>query len=127
MRSDDWEARIYLDRAARRAGGGRYLAGVGRAPLLGSVDKAKEVVLRENLSTMRATLDKFYADTGKYPDSLEELVSMRYLRVIPIDPLLDSNSAWVVIAPPEKTRGAVYDVKSAATGTARDGSAYRDW
>ena len=49
---------------------------------LGSVDKAKEVVLRENLSTMRATLDKFYADTGKYPDSLEELVSMRYLRVI---------------------------------------------
>ena len=94
---------------------------------LGSVDKAKEVVLRENLSTMRATLDKFYADTGKYPDSLEELVSMRYLRVIPIDPLLDSNSAWVVIAPPEKTRGAVYDDKSAATGTARDGSAYRDW
>ena len=94
---------------------------------LGSVDKAKEGGLRENLSTMRATLDKFYADTGKYPDSLEELVSMRYLRVIPIDPLLDSNSAWVVIAPPEKTRGVVYDVKSAATGTARDGSAYRDW
>ena len=52
---------------------------------------------------------------------------MRYLRVIPIDPLLDSNSAWVVIAPHEKTMGAVSDVKSAANGTARDGSAYRDW
>lgn len=94
---------------------------------LGSVDKAKEVVLRENLSTMRATLDKFYADTGKYPDSLEELVSMRYLRVIPIDPLLDSNSAWVVIAPPEKTKKAIYDVKSATTGTTRNGNAYQDW
>ena len=88
---------------------------------LGSVDKAKEVVLRENLSTMRATLDKFYADTGKYPDSLEELVSMRYLRVIPIDPLLDSNSAWVVIAPPEKTRGVVYDVKYVLPKEAADG------
>jgi general secretion pathway protein G len=94
---------------------------------LGSLDKAREVVLRENLSTMRTTLDKFYADTGKYPDSLEELVSARYLRDIPIDPLLDSNSAWIVIAPPEKIRGTVYDVKSAATGTARDGRAYRDW
>jgi len=38
---------------------------------LGSVDKAKEVVLRENLSTMRATLDKFYADTGKRSPDFE--------------------------------------------------------
>lgn len=94
---------------------------------LGSVDKTKEVVLRENLATIRTMLDKFYADTGRYPESLDELVSARYLRDVPMDPLLESSSSWVVIAPPEKIRGAVYDVKSAAAGTARDGRAYRDW
>lgn len=94
---------------------------------LGSVDKAKEVVLHENLSTLRTTLDKFYADTGRYPETLEELVAARYLRSIPIDPLLDSNAAWVLVAPPEKVRGGVYDVKSSAKGTARDGRAYGDW
>lgn len=94
---------------------------------LGSVDKAKEVVLHENLSTLRITLDKFYADTGRYPETLEELVAARYLRAIPIDPLLESNAAWVLVSPPEKVRGGVYDIKSSAKGTARDGRAYGDW
>lgn len=94
---------------------------------IGSVDKAKELVLRENLATMRTTLDKFYADTGRYPENLEELVTARYLRSIPVDPLTDSSTQWVVIAPPEKVKGTVFDVKSAAVGVARDGRPYKDW
>nr|WP_291519913.1 prepilin-type N-terminal cleavage/methylation domain-containing protein [Acidovorax sp.] len=94
---------------------------------MGSVDAAKEQVLRENLSTLRSTLDKFHADTGRYPESLDELVTARYLRRVPVDPLMDSNTAWVVISPPDKVKGVVFDVKSAAQGMARDGSAFGSW
>ena len=94
---------------------------------MGSVDATKERVLRENLATLRSTLDKYYADTGRYPESLDELVRARYLRSVPVDPFSVGNTEWVLIAPPDKVKGAVFDVKSAAQGNARDGSAYGNW
>jgi general secretion pathway protein G len=94
---------------------------------IGSVDKAKETVLRENLATLRSTIDKYYADTGQYPESLDELVVRRYLRTVPEDPMTESRVTWILIAPPEKLKGTVYDVKSAAAGLGRDGQAYKDW
>ena len=93
----------------------------------GSVDRTKESVLHEDLATMRDSLDKFYADTGKYPDSLEELVTRRYLRSIPVDPITDSSTTWVVIPPANPKKGGVYDVKSGARGKGRDGTLYGDW
>ena len=42
-----------------------------------SLIKAREAVLRENLYNFRSTIDQFYADNGKYPDSLEELTKTR--------------------------------------------------
>jgi len=45
-----------------------------------SIDTSKETVLKENLRTVRETIDKFYGDTGRYPESLEELVERKYLR-----------------------------------------------
>ena len=56
-----------------------------------SVDVSKETVLKENLHSMRETIDKFYADTGRYPESLEELVERKYLRAIPPDPITESK------------------------------------
>lgn len=94
---------------------------------IGNVDKAKESVLRENLSTLRDVLDKFYADTGKYPQALDELVTRKYLRKIPLDPITDSNRSWVVVPPENPDLGAVFDIHSSATARARDGSLYRDW
>jgi general secretion pathway protein G len=94
---------------------------------VGSVDRARELVLRENLATLRTTLDKFHADTGAYPESLDQLVSKRYLRSVPVDPLLDNNRAWLLVPPPQGVRGAVYDVRSSATGQASDGRRYQEW
>jgi general secretion pathway protein G len=94
---------------------------------VGNVDKAKEAVLRENLASLRDSLDKYYADNGKYPPSLDDLVTRKYLRKIPLDPVTDSNRTWVVIPPQDVQKGAVYDIRSGATGRARDGSSYRDW
>lgn len=92
-----------------------------------SMEKSREAVLHANLTLMRQTLDKYYGDTGRYPDALDELVAARYLRAVPLDPITDSTATWVVLPPPQPEMGGVYDVRSGAEGVARDGSAYADW
>jgi general secretion pathway protein G len=79
-----------------------------------NVDRAKEVVLREDLYVLRDAIDKYYSDRGKYPDKLEDLVKRKYLRSVPVDPMTQSSNSWVLIAPEDQTLGAIQDVKSAA-------------
>ncbi|HZM33821.1 MAG TPA: prepilin-type N-terminal cleavage/methylation domain-containing protein [Burkholderiales bacterium] len=85
----------------------------------GRVQRAEEAVLKENLFLMRDALDKHYADAGRYPATLEELVAKRYLRAIPPDPITGSNLTWVAVPPADAKRGGVWDVKSAAKGYER--------
>jgi general secretion pathway protein G len=91
------------------------------------VDEAKDVVLRDNLITVRSTLDKFYGDNGRYPEALEELVEKSYLRTLPVDPITESSKTWQLIAVPDGYKGRVYDIRSSAPGAARDGTSYADW
>ena len=93
----------------------------------GSLQKSKETALRQTLSVTRDALDKFYSDKGKYPDSLDTLVSTRYLRSLPIDPLLDSASNWLLVAPDDPAKGALSDIHSSAEGLGRDGTVIREW
>ena len=78
-------------------------------------------------SSTRDVLDKFYGDTGRYPESLEELVEKRYLRTLPVDPITESGQSWRIVPAPEGYKGNVYDLKSGARGQARDGSNYAEW
>jgi len=94
---------------------------------IGNVDKARESVLRENLASIRDVLDKFYGDTGKYPQSLDDLVTHKYLRKIPLDPVTESNKTWVVVAPENPDLGGVFDVHSGSSALAKDGTLYREW
>lgn len=94
---------------------------------VGRVRRAEEAVLKENLLVMRDALDKHYADVGRYPGTLEELVSRRYLRAIPDDPLTQSSRSWVVVAPTDAKRGGVYDIKSGAKGNGSNGTPYAAW
>lgn len=91
------------------------------------IDKAKETVLQENLHQMRDSIDKFYADRGRYPASLEDLVTQKYLRKIPLDPVTESDRSWLLVPPSDPQKGGIYDVKSGASGASRDGSAYAGW
>jgi len=78
-----------------------------------SLDNGRATVQRQNLTTMRDAIDKFYGDLGRYPDALDELVVRRYLREVPVDPVTEQRN-WVVIAPPDASlAGAVYDVRPA--------------
>ena len=92
-----------------------------------SVDKAKEVVLKEDLVQMRKAIDQFYADRGQYPQRLEDLVERNYLRRIPQDPITESAATWIIVPPREPGLSGVFDVKSGAQGTAMDGTTYSDW
>lgn len=93
----------------------------------GRIVRAEEAVLRQNLTLMREALDRHYADAGRYPAALEELVKKRYLRSIPADPITQSSATWVVIAPDDARKGGVYDVRSGAKGAGANGKAYADW
>jgi general secretion pathway protein G len=99
-----------------------------------SVLRAKEAVLKEDLFQMRDAINKYYFDKKKYPAGLEDLVTARYLREVPVDPISKLRE-WklVMFEPlegeeydPEEAQGVV-DVKSLSQGTALDGTPYADW
>jgi len=89
-------------------------------------DRAKETVLRENLTVMRVSIDHFHADRGRYPQTLQELVEGRYLREVPTDTLTGSRTTWTLVAPADGEAG-IYDVRSGARGKGKDGTDYTTW
>lgn len=78
-----------------------------------ALEAGKIRVQQRNVATLRDAIDKFYADQGRYPQLLDELVEKKYLRQIPQDPITES-SEWEVVSPPDPSLGAVYDVKPVA-------------
>ena len=93
----------------------------------GSVDRSKDTILRQDLSVMREAIDKYYGDKNVYPSSLDDLVTYKYIRKIPKDPITDSDATWVIVAPKSGVAGTVYDIKSGAAGIGADGTPYESW
>ena len=93
--------------------------------------RARESVLREDLYTFRSTIDQYYADQGKYPDSLQEMADKKYLKSVPVDPFTKDNTSWVIMAPPttegQDVKGSVYDVHSGSPLKGSDGTPYNEW
>lgn len=108
------------------------LASIGLTLYGNSVTRAKESVLKEDLFRMRDAIDQYYADKGKYPATIQDLVSDKYLRSIPADPFTNSADTWREIPsepdPQNPTaQPGVYDVRSGSDQTALDGTKYADW
>lgn len=93
----------------------------------GQVDVAREKALLQSLEVMRDSIDKFRADTGKYPATLTELVEKRYLRKLPVDPITESAETWELVPPPDPNESGVWDVRSGARGSGRDGRPFAEW
>ena len=93
--------------------------------------KAKEAALKQNLFTIRAIIDQFYADQGKYPPSLESLIEKGYLRQMPLDPFTKSASTWEEIFEEQKededSPPGVFDLRSGSELTALNGTLYNEW
>jgi len=112
-----------------------------------SVIRAREAVLSDIIYTFRKAIDEYYADTGKYPDALSDLVDKGYLRGLPTDPFTKKNDTWVTVAPPvvltEAVQGEsvlstagttpvletgnVYDVHSGSNLVGSNGTPYNEW
>lgn len=97
-----------------------------------SILQAKEAALRSDLYLMRDAIDQYYADKGRYPETLDALVTERYLRTVPKDPITNETDTWRTV-PAERESGSlsaaagIYDVKSGSQDTAIDGTRYADW
>lgn len=103
---------------------------IAQPSLKQSITRAKEAVLREDLFQIRDALDQYYADNGKYPAQLTDLInqsekSKSYLRGIPKDPFTGAED-WITIAL-ESEEGGVFDVHSASPLVGTDGTAYNTW
>jgi len=91
-----------------------------------SVDRAREVVLKQNLSILRDAIDKYHADTGRYPASLNQLVEDRYIRAVPVDPITEED-VWAELPPPDPEMDGVFDVHTTSDKQALDGTFYEKW
>ena len=93
--------------------------------------KAREAALKQNLFTVRAIIDQFYADRGSYPATLEELVTEQYIRTIPMDPFTKSASTWEEVLEEkdeeDDSPAGIFDIHSGSDQIALDGSSYKEW
>ena len=92
-----------------------------------SLERSKEAVLRQDLSVLRDAIDKYNADLGKRPETLDNLVEHNYIRKIPVDPFTKKAESWVTTASEDSELPGIVDVQSGAQGIALDGSAYLNW
>ena len=96
-----------------------------------SLLRAKESVLKQDLFSLRSSIDQYTLDKEKAPQSLDELVQAGYLRVIPKDPITNQPD-WVPVEDgslmsADQTAPGISDVHSASQQTASDGTAYSTW
>ncbi len=104
------------------------LAGIVGPMLAGSIGRARESTLKEDLFVLRKAIDDYYADNGKYPGELTELVDKRYLRGLPADPVTERRDTWITVrADDGRGTGGIVDVRSGSELAANDGTFYRDW
>jgi len=92
-----------------------------------SLQRSREAVLMQDLVTLRESIDRFYGDSGQYPQTLAALVEKHYLRAIPVDPIARAADKWVVVNSDDPDDAGIKDVKSGAEGTGENGVPYAAW
>lgn len=86
-----------------------------------SLERARDVSLENSLLVMRESIDRFYGDKGRYPETLQEMVDLRYLRALPVDPVTGSAESWVVQQADGEAKRGIKDVRSGGMGSTQDG------
>ena len=97
-----------------------------------SILRARESVLRQDLFTMRQVIDQYTLDKQKAPQSLEDLVSAGYIKLIPNDTFTGRNDTWQTVQEdttldPSVTEPGISDVHSGSNQVGSDGTAYSTW
>jgi general secretion pathway protein G len=97
-----------------------------------SVWRAREAVLRNDLFTLRSSIDQYTLDKQKAPQSLADLVEAGYIKAVPKDPITNSESSWQTVQEDslmaiDQTAPGIVDVHCGSSQTSTDGSAYNTW
>jgi len=99
-----------------------------------SIIRAKEAVLKENLHQIRDAISKYYKDKNKYPVSLDDLVTSKYFRIIPVDPFSNESNWELIRNEPidfedfdiDDAEGII-DIKSKSSSPIEEGKNYSEW
>lgn len=109
------------------------LAGIASVRYDRSIQRAKEAALHHDLSVLRGAIEQYTLDKEQAPQSLDDLVSAGYLRVIPADPVTGAKD-WVtqtsdvLLSPDEASGGGISDVHSASDKVSPfEGTPYSSW
>jgi general secretion pathway protein G len=97
-----------------------------------NVKHAREVVLKEDLHTMRSAIDSYTYDKQKAPQSLDDLVQSGYLHELPKDPFTQRNDTWLPsegtsLNSIDETAGGIDDVHSGSQQISTEGTTYNTW
>jgi len=96
-----------------------------------SLTRTKETLLKNNLFTMRMVIDEYTFDKQKAPQTLQDLVTEGYLRMVPIDPIT-GHDQWKIIMEDavtsvSQTEPGIFDVRSLSDLKSLEGTPYSEW
>lgn len=104
------------------------LASIVASVSMAKIRQSKESALKEDLHLLRKALDDYDADQGKYPVKLEDLVDKHYLRLIPRDPMTESDTTWQLVLSTDPTqKGGIVDIHSGSQDKSSEDETYADW
>src|SRR5208283_2229031 len=96
-----------------------------------SILRAKESVLKSNISALRTVIDEYTFDKKKAPQQLQDLVTGGYLRAVPVDPIT-GNDQWITIMEDsltavDQTEPGIWDIRSRSDQKSLEGTLYSEW
>jgi general secretion pathway protein G len=108
------------------------LASIAAANYQHSVWRAREAVLRNDLFTMRSSIDQYTLDKQKAPQSLDDLVTAGYIKSVPKDPITNATNSWVTVQEDtllaiDQTQPGIVDVHSGSSTVSTEGTTYNSW
>ena len=92
--------------------------------------ETRELALRTTLNHTRKAIDQFWVVKGALPRSLDDLVSMKLMDKIPVDPVTNTEEWQLVIG--TKSKGSkqmsgIVDLHSTSSAISSEGTPYNTW
>ena len=97
-----------------------------------SILRAREAVLKDDLFTMRSVISQYTLDKQRAPQSLDDLVTAGYMKLIPLDPFTNARDTWTVeqedtLLSVDQQQPGITDVHSGSNAVSSDGTPYSSW
>jgi general secretion pathway protein G len=109
------------------------LLGVAMPIYSHSMQRVREDNLRKNLESLNKVIFQYTQDKQKAPESLNDLVTAKYLKEIPED-IGGRDDTWetelgdgVIMSLDQKDGGGIIGVHSGSNDIGSDGKAYSTW